>query len=368
MTACAPAAPVRRARQPLERPFETPPGMGELREVADGVLWLRMPLPYATDHINLWLLADEDAAGPGWALIDTGVKSQPSMDLWRGLIAPGGGLERAGRRGRLTRVICTHFHTDHAGMAGWLTRKLQCPLWMTRLEYLSGRMHLAEWGQPAPDGVIGFYAACGWSAESLDRLRARYGRYAAVVHRFPDAFHALLADQVLPVGAQRWQVFIGRGHSPEHASLVNDEAGIVIAGDQALPDISSNVSVTANEPGDDPLGDWIDSLQRMRRRCDRRMLVLPSHGLPYRGLHLRIDELRSGHEASLDNLLSVLKCAPRRAIDVFPTLFSRPVTAAGTLDRLLLATGESLAHLNHLERRGQAVRTTEVDGVNWWSA
>ncbi|MFT3819263.1 MAG: MBL fold metallo-hydrolase [Rubrivivax sp.] len=364
----AAAAPGRRPRQPLEHPFAAPPAMGGMREVTDGVLWLRMPLPYATDHINLWLLADEDAAGAGWALVDTGVKTPQSVALWRSLTAPGGDLEQAGRNGRLTRVICTHFHTDHAGMAGWLTRKLQCPLWMTRLEYLSGRLHLSEWGRPAPEGVLAFYAACGWSSENLERLGAHYGRYAAVVHRFPDAFHALAAGQVVPIGKQRWQVFIGRGHSPEHASLVNDEAGIVIAGDQALPEISSNVSVTANEPGDDPLGDWIDSLHRMRGRCDHRMLVLPSHGLPYIGLHTRVDELLGGHEASLQALRAALAAGPRRVIDVFSTLFSRPVDAGSRLDRLTLATGESLAHLARLERLGQAVRAADGQQVNWWTA
>lgn len=362
------AASGRRPRQPLEHPFAAPPAIGQTREVAAGVLWLRMPLPYATDHINLWLLADEDAAGPGWALVDTGVKSQPSMDLWRAFTAAGGGLERLGRQGRITRVICTHFHTDHAGMAGWLTRKLQCPFWMTRLEYLSGRMHLSEWGRPVPEAVIGFHASCGWPPESLDRLRARYGRYAAAVHRFPDSFDALAAEQVLPVGSRRWRIFVGRGHSPEHACLVDDEAGIVIAGDQALPDISSNVSVTANEPNDDPLGDWIESLHRMRRCCDGRLLVLPSHGLPYVGLHRRIDELLGRHEAALEDLLAALRAAPRRAFDVFPVLFSKPVDAGSRLDRLTLATGESMAHLNHLQRRGQAVRRTAGDGVNWWSA
>ncbi len=365
--ATAPIAPARRVRQSLTYPIEAP-GAGEMREVGEGVLWFRIPLPYNTEHINVWLLADVDADGPGWAVVDTGIKTPQTVELWRSLIAPGGGLARAGRGGRLTRVICTHFHADHAGMAGWLVRKCRCPLWMTRQEYLTGQMQLSEWGQQAPPDALNFYAACGWSARTLAHMRTRHGRYAMVVHPFPDEFQALSSGQALQVGVQRWELFTGRGHSPEHACLVNEAAGLVIGGDQALPNISSNVSVTANEPAGDPLGDWIDSLRRLRAHCDSRMLVLPAHGLPYVGLHLRIDELLNEYEASLEALRSALQVAARRVIDVFPTLFSRPVELDHNFSRLMLATGKSLAHLNHLKRRGETICKPDGNGVNWWTA
>lgn len=345
----------------LQYPCGEPPAPGEVREVAPGVLWLRMPLPFALNHINLWAVADEDEHGTGWAVVDTGTKTPEALAAWRHLISPEGPLAATPQGARITRVFCTHMHPDHVGMAGWLTRKAQCRLWMTRLEYLTCRTLVADTGREAPDEAIDFYRRMGWNEAALDIYRTRFGGYSKYMHTLPDSFRRLSDGETVRIGAHDWRVIIGRGHSPEHACLTSESLGVLISGDQVLPRISSNVSVFPTEPDADPLGDWIESIARLRRTLSNDLLVLPAHGEPFRGLHARLDRLAHGHERGLQRLRRTLAESPKRTVDVFGALFARSIDSNGEL--LGMATGEGVAHLNHLLTRGEALRETDADGV-----
>ncbi len=359
-----PAPEAASAAPTLIYPCGEPPEPGAVREVAPGVLWLRMPLPFALNHINLWALADEDEHGPGWAIVDTGTKTPETLAAWRQLIAPDGPLAATPQGARITRVLCTHMHPDHVGMAGWLTRKFQCRLWMTRLEYLTCRTLVADTGREAPVEAIRFYCQAGWSEEALDVYRTRFGGYSKYMHAMPDGFRRLSEGEVLRIGAHGWRVVVGRGHSPEHACFVCDDLGVMISGDQVLPRISSNVSVFPTEPDANPLGEWIESIARLRATLSDDLLVLPAHGEPFRGLHARLDRLAHGHDRGLERLRRSLAESPKRAIDVFGALFARPIGSTG--DLLGMATGESLAHLNCLLASGEAVVEADAAGVRWY--
>ena len=325
-------------------------GSGDAVEIAEGVFWLRMPVPNDLEAVNVWLLAD----GDGWTIVDTGMKLSETAVGWRAAMA---GV----MKGRpITRVVVTHLHPDHSGMAGWLCDKSGAPLHMSSLEYLTLRVMASDQGEPPPE-AIAFYRACGWDEAALDEYRASFGRFGKAVYALPPVFRALRDHDVLTIGDRQWQVVIGSGHSPEHVSLYCEEEGLLISGDQILPDISSNVSVHPQQPDSDPLTDWLETLAMLRDRVPADVVVLPSHGDPFRGLHQRIGELIDGHEQGLRKLLDALDM-PKRATDLFAVLFRREITSG----LLFLATGESLAHLACLRTRGQIDTWLDAEGIRWW--
>ncbi len=338
----------------LVYPFAGPPARGQTLEVAPGVLWIRMPLPFALNHINLWALDD----GAGWAIVDTGVRNEDTVQVWRELFG------NAPDRRPLTRVLVTHMHPDHVGMAGWLTRKFGVRLWMTQLEYLSCRVMVSDSGREAPDDAIDFYRRAGWGDEAIETYRARFGGFGKHIHALPDSYRRLRDGDELQIGAHTWRVVVGSGHSPEHACLYCPALKLLISGDQILPRISSNVSVHPTEPDADPMRQWLESLAKLRREVPDDVLVLPAHNDCFRGLHLRIDALERGQETALRRLRRSL-AEPRRVVDVFSALFARPIPATdGPL--LGMATGEAIACLNHLVHRGEASRRLDDQGVAWY--
>ncbi|WP_332653292.1 MBL fold metallo-hydrolase [Brevundimonas sp.] len=341
-----------REERGLSYPFGAPPGPGQAVEVAAGVLWMRLAMPMALDHINVYAVRD----GDGWVLVDTGLDMSATRKEWAQLLdGPLGGRP-------ISRVICTHMHPDHIGLAGWLCARVAAPLVMTRLEYVTARMLLADTGQPAPEAGAVFYRAAGWDEAQVEGYRTSYGQFGRMVAPMPPGFVRMREGDRLSIGGQGWRVVIGEGHSPEHACLWRESDGVVLGGDQILPKISSNVSVWPTEPDADPLGDWLDSLDRMKVVFPDNVLILPSHGEPFRGVQARLEGLIRGHRTALKRLERTLR-EPCRAVDVFPALFARPV-GDGVRG---MATGESLAHLNYLLHRGRVSRRRDADGVDWWT-
>jgi glyoxylase-like metal-dependent hydrolase (beta-lactamase superfamily II) len=336
-------------RYPL--PQEPDTGDGSAVQVAPGLLWLRMPLPGSLRWINVWAMDD----GHGWTIVDTGFHTPQSIEAWQA--AFGGALHGKA----VTRVIVTHMHPDHCGMAGWIVDRFAATLWMTRLEYLTCRLMAADTGKPAPGDGIRFYRSAGWDEESLQQYRERFGQFGRMIFPMPASYRRISDGDVLAIGDREWTVVVGHGHSPEHACLYSPELKVLISGDQVLPRISSNVSVHPTEPEANPLHDWLTSLARVKSRVPDDVLVLPAHNSPFTGLHARIDQLTDGHLTQLAGLEQFL-AQPRRVIDTFGILFSRPIAAS----QLGMATGEALAHLNYLHRAGRVIRERDDKDVWWW--
>ena len=333
----------------LSYPFGTAPYPGTTREIASGILWLRMPLPLGLDHINLWLLREAD----GWTVVDTGMRSAEVERVWLDVI------DRVLAAWPVKRVICTHLHPDHVGMAGWLVERFDCSLWMTRLEYLTCRMLIADGLREPPPAVLRFYASMGLDQASLDHYKMRFGAFGTLTHAFPEAFRAIEPGDEIEIGGRCWRAVIGRGHSPEHLCLHCPELGLLISGDQILPRISSNVSVHPTEPDADPLSQWLTSLADIKQKIPAPTLVLPAHNEPFEGLHARLDQLIAMHEQRLEQLLAALS-EPRRVVELLPVLFRRSLTG----DLLIMGAGEAVAHLNCLVHRGLIVRAAGESGVN----
>ncbi len=346
------------------------PALGHTLEVAPGVRWLRMPLPFALNHINLWLLRDQidgpNGALQGWTVVDCGIADDPTRAAWEQVFASGlDGLP-------VLRVVATHMHPDHVGLAHWLTERwsrpasasddgFDCRLWMSATDFAAARLGSRADTAMGGDSAAAFVASHGLAdARALSQIRARARFYASMVPQMPASYRRLMDGGVLNIGSKQafgrqvWHCLAGHGHAPEHIALHGPALGVLIAGDMLLPRISTNVSVDHLEPEANPLALFLASLERMRT-LPADTLVLPSHGKPFRGLHARIDQLQQHHADRLAEVMAACKQAPRTAAELLPVLFKRTLDVHQTT----FAMGESIAHLNALWHEGRLQRQCE---------
>ncbi|MFZ6846194.1 MBL fold metallo-hydrolase [Undibacterium sp. RuTC16W] len=348
---------------PLELQLDYPlgehlPELGQTIEIAPGVLWVRMGLPFALNHINVWLIEDvienEHGSVHGWTLVDCGISSDATRAAWESLFSN----PDAGLRGLpIVRVIATHCHPDHIGLADWLCNRWQVPLWMTAGEYAFARMMSAS--LPGADGSAMFphFKKHGMVTDMQEKIQERKSYYTTLVPSVPAAYHRMQEGRPVRIGGRDWQVITGFGHSPEHASLYCADVGLLIAGDMVLPRISTNVSVFAIEPEANPVQQYLDSLAKYAS-LPEDVLILPSHGKPFRGLHTRIQQLNDHHRDRLAEVVDV--CATlQSAADIVPVMFRRPLDA----HQITFAMGEALAHLHKLWFDGVLRRELGADGI-----
>jgi glyoxylase-like metal-dependent hydrolase (beta-lactamase superfamily II) len=326
-------------------PWPEPPAFGDPVTVAPGIKWLRMPLPFRLDHINLYLIAD----GEGWAAVDAGIGLERTRDLWQRVFD-------AALDGRpITRVLVTHFHPDHMGNAHWLTDRCGVELWCTQAEWL-----MTQFAWRAREELplrLDYYRENGVPEDRIEYFRLRGDHYGEVVPAVTPRFRAVRDGDVLATRDHAWEVLAVHGHSPEQAIIYSETAAVLVSGDQILPRITTNVSVWPDQPRGNPLRLYLESLDRFPgMRADT--LVLPAHGLPFHGLHARIDRVRAHHAERLGRALEAL-VEPATAAEVLPVLFARDLDP----QQFGFAFGETLAHLHYLEWQGRAARFVSADGL-----
>jgi glyoxylase-like metal-dependent hydrolase (beta-lactamase superfamily II) len=360
------------------------PQSGRTLTVAPAIRWLRMRLPFALDHINLWLLRDHEdtPAGrrEGWAIVDCGIDDEDTRAAWEQVFAN----ELQGLP--VLRVICTHMHPDHIGLAHWLTERWNCRLWISATDWNAARMASTAIGDAhSGQGAADFFACNGLRDEAaLAKVRARSNYYASMVRQVPARFRRLMDGMVLRIGENDWRCIAGYGHAPEHIALhcpaidwapkapaapprhgeaaglgaARRPAGVLISGDMVLPRISTNISVYEIEPEANPLPLYLDSIGAMRA-LPADTLVLPSHGKPFTGLHRRIEQLVEHHDARYAEVLQACAGAPQSAAELLPVIFKRPLD----LHETTFALGESVAHVHALQAAGKLKRVGSDDGV-----
>lgn len=329
----------------LEFPHTIPPLPGETQIVAPGVHWLRMPLPYALDHINLWLIEE----GVNWTAIDTGFALDASRTAWDQVL----------ENKRLSRQIVTHFHPDHLGLAAWLEARTGAPLWMTAGEYRAAQATLAQHPGHAVADICALFRSHGLEDTRVASIEQRGNTYAHGVPRLPEHFRPLVDGETIAIGGHDWQVSVGHGHAPEHASLYCAPLGVLISGDMLLPRISTHISHLAGSADGDPLADFLAALTQMES-LPKDALVLPSHGLPFRGLHRRIEQLKAHHRTRCNDLIAACAAHPQTAALLLPVLFARELQDP---HQLFFAMSEAIAHLTHLEKTGVLTRVALAEGV-----
>lgn len=326
---------------------DTPPKGAEAFEIAPGILWVRLPLPFRLNHVNVWLLRE---AG-GWTIVDTGAGTEQAREIWEVLL--GSVLSN----GPINRIVCTHGHTDHIGLAGWLVERSDgAPFSATLVEWLAAQVRLSESQLPMRPEVVRFMAAHGCDTPTIEAYRNDRRRTHALLGEMPGAIERLRDGATIVFGGRQWRIMVCGGHALEHASFWCEDDKILIAGDQVLSKISPMIGVYPNEPWADPLAEYLASLHRFRALSEDA-LVLPSHGLPFRGLYTRLDQLQHHHELRLDHLARLMD-GPRTAMELTHGLF--PKAVAEGQGRHALA--ETIAHAHYLVGRGRAVRETAEDG------
>ena len=313
-----------------------------------------MPLPFALDHINLWLLEDQDARGEGWTIIDTGYGVAATHALWEGHLA----ALMAGKP--VKRIIVTHYHPDHVGCAAWLHAKTGAPVWMTSSEYLSAHAAADDAAGFDRDNSAALFVAHGLAKVRPDFAAAQLARHSAYkrgVPTVPKQYHRIMDNDEITIGQRRWRVITAFGHAPEHATLFSANDNVLISGDQVLPRITTNVGVWGNQPEANPLKLFLDSLQKFST-LPETTLVLPSHDRVFTGLHPRLAALNAHHQSRLDDLAVAIE-VPKCAAEILPVLFRRPLDE----HQLVFAIGEAIAHLHYLWRAGRARRELQSDGI-----
>jgi len=337
---------------------DTLPVVGRTIELAPGVRWLRMALPFALDHINLWLLEDRQDGVDGWTIVDCGITDDATRAAWEQVFA----TELQGRP--VLRVIATHMHPDHIGLAHWLTEKWQCRLWISATDFNAATISSRSTTGFGGERSALFFASHGLTdPEAVAKVRGRANYYASMVPAVPPSFRRLLDGQVLTIGGRAWRCIAGYGHAPEHIALACESAKLLISGDMVLPRISTNVSVHDIEPESDPLALSLDSLAAYEPLA-ADTLVLPSHGKPFTGLHARIRQLRAHHDERLADVMAACAERPCHAAEMLPVLFKRKLD----LHQTTFAMGEAIAHLHLLWHAGRLDRTRDGDGIWRFSA
>ena len=336
----------------IHYPHETPPEKGTAREIADGIFWIRLSMPLGLDHVNVYALREPN----GWTVIDTGLDTKLNRREWAAI------TKDYLRGDPISRVVVTHHHPDHVGLAGWFMAQ-GAELLMTRTAWLTARMlTLDEEQTPSPEAVA-FWRGAGMDEALLSkRLDNRPFNFYDTVYPLPLGFTRLEEGAVHRLGGRDWVVHLGQGHAPDHATLWCQDAPLVLAGDQLLPSISPNLGVYPTEPMADPVAEWLESCVRFETMAREDHLVLPGHKLPYHGLPARLAQLSDNHHGALARLREHLRAEPRTAVDCFAPLFKRQIDEA----TYGLAMVEAVAHLNHLYHLGEVAREMDARGAWVW--
>lgn len=328
---------------------EAIPGPGEAIQVADRILWLRLPLPMTLDHVNIYALDD----GDGWTIIDTGFQTGKSKDIWADLL--NGPLAAKPVR----RVIATHHHPDHIGLAGWFDAEHGARVWTTRTAFLFTRMLTLDHHEKTSDANLLHMKRAGAPEAMIEKARTREPmNFSRIVAPLNNGYKRIRENDRINMGGQMWRVFTGDGHAPEHATFWSADGKLVIAGDQILPRISPNLGVYPNEPEADPVGEWLVSCQKFQPYAREKHLVLPGHNRPFTGLPKRLEQLIDNHHGAIKRLSKFL-VEPHSAVECFDTIYKRRINEG----EFGLAMVEAIAHLNHMFSSGEADKRLGPDGV-----
>ena len=336
----------------LEFPYSQKPHDDNPVQIDEGILWFRLPLPMALDHVNVFAFEEEN----GWTIIDTGFYTKRCVEIWKNIISNHLNPKP------VTRVIVTHYHPDHIGMAGWFRSKFNSEIQITQISWLLARMLVLDVQDQHTQESISYFQKAGLTKEKLEeRKKTRPFNFADVVHKIPLGYTRISEGDLVSIGKRNWRVKIGNGHAPAHATFWSEDGSMCLGGDQFLPDITPNIGVYASEPDANPLKEWLESCHMFYEFANNETLVFPGHKAPFRGVKERICQLIEHHRSCLENLTSFVE-QPRTVMDCFNILFGRRIPER----EFGLATAEAYAHLNYLWKEDTINRKEAKGGFYNW--
>jgi glyoxylase-like metal-dependent hydrolase (beta-lactamase superfamily II) len=334
----------------LRYPWETPPDPNEVIELRPGVLWLRQKLPFQLNHVNIYLLAD----GDGWAMIDSGFGNEETIAAWTAL------FEGPLKNFKITRLIVTHSHPDHVGLAGWIVERFDCPLVMSQVEYLQSVYHQNRGTEERKQAQRLFFRRHGMDESLTDKLLGRGQDYLKRVSTLPASYRRIAHGDEISIGTRRFKVITGGGHALDQVMLYCAADKLFLSADQVLSKISPNVSVWAVEPDQNSLGEYLASLASLTTTLPYDALVLPGHGVPFFGLKTRIKQLADHHEERCGMIAAACRESPKTSSELVPVVFYKyPLDAHQTG----FAAGELIAHVNYMLNEGRLVVEPQTDGI-----
>jgi glyoxylase-like metal-dependent hydrolase (beta-lactamase superfamily II) len=322
---------VQSSAEALRYPWENHPGPDQVVEIRPGLLWVRLKLPFRLNHVNIYLLAD----GDGWAMVDSGFGNEESIAAWTALFE--GPLAHV----RITRLIVTHSHPDHVGLAGWIVDRFKCALYMSQVEYLQSVYHQNRGTEERRNAQRLFFQRHGMDENLTDKLlRISHG------------------DEI-SIGERRFKVITGGGHALDQVMLYCAADKLFLSADQVLSKISPNVSVWAVEPDQNSLGEYLASLASLTTSLPYDLIVLPGHGVPFYGLKTRIKQLADHHEDRCRLIAEACRDSPKTSKELVPVVFHKHVL---DVHQMGFAAGELIAHVNYMLVEGR-LTADEADGV-----
>ena len=343
-------APLTVAQDGLRYPFETPPKADEAIEVAPGVMWVRLALPFRLNHVNIYLIAD----GDGWAMVDTGIGNEATIAAWTAL------FEGPLKGFKITKLIVTHAHPDHVGLAGWVVERFGCPLYMSQVEYLQAAYHQHRGSPERRLAQQLFFRRHGMDENITEALLGRGQDYLKRVSVLPASYHRLSKGDAITIGKRTFKVLTGGGHALDQVMLFCEADGLFLSADQVLSKISPNVSVWAVEPEANSLGDYLASLGDLSRALPDEVLVLPGHGVPFYGVKTRIKQLADHHEERCGMIAEACRPSPKTSAELVPVVFHKHVLDAHQTG---FAAGELIAHVNYMLSQGRITSEVGTDGI-----
>ncbi|MDC3093078.1 MBL fold metallo-hydrolase [Paracoccaceae bacterium] len=335
----------------IEFVFQESPEAGKLYEIIEGVYWFPMPLPMmGPDYVNCYILDD----GQEIALVDTGANIGDCKNIWETT------LKKHFPKKKISNVYVTHHHPDHIGLAGWLCEKYNTEMICSRTAYLMAKMLSLDVHERVSASTELFWKQAGMSQQMLEeKLRARPFNFGDGVSPLDKGFIRISENEIITINGVDWTVSMGNGHAPEHATFWSKELNMVLAGDQVLPGISSNLGVYPTEPNADTVGDWINSCKKFLELASDEHVVLPGHGRLFSGLPRRLVQLIENHESALKRIKESLEAEPKTAVELFKTIFKRDINKR----EYMLALHEAVGHVNHLRKTGLVNRHIRQDGA-----